>query len=657
MNSMELVQPFSRDTYPHSATEKRSAPLFCSELTGSVRLAILRARHYLLSEQQRDGSWQGRQSTDASLPSLLIFWLAFTERERDELAQRCAARVLDLQLPGGGWSRSIDGSVDLSTSVQAYFALKLVGVDPSSDGMARARAAIRRYGGADATDATTRYLLAMFGQTSYEVCPPVQADTKPPNVDSALIGPVAIIASRQLTQNIGIERGVRELFLQHPSEWKAIDLSLRRSGAAPIARRLTSIASRWMQRRSWKPRLRATTQLEEQLQRCCASDPLRKLRFEELVWRMFALKAMGFDYNSYELKACEEQLDSMLFDDKDANTVLPQPATAAGEDTALVARSLLESGTTWDHAAIVRAVRNLFEALEEIGPSLPRLADFCNWLMVAQYRDVTAADSGLPPDMELYWDSFEDESTEAAAADADIHRLVANSVQQLLLRQNPDGGWGEQGIDCAKRPISSLTMTCRVLDALRAIEKRDAGEARKRAAAFLRDAQCADGGWAGDAESRKVAATACALRGLLAAGVAIDDDEFIAGVNWLIIQQHRGGGWSEGALSGEINADDTASITLTALVLLVLVDAGHATHATVRRAVTFLIDSQNDDGRWTDSSFFDWDAESQRYFQNELHATAVPLLALSRWAVAALSDQSDTEHEIQLRLVGTSAEH
>ncbi len=75
--------------------------------------------------------------------------------------------------PSGGWAIYPGGSVDISASVKAYFALKLTGHDPGSEPMQRARAAISPHGGADAVNSFTRFYLALLGQISYDQCPAV----------------------------------------------------------------------------------------------------------------------------------------------------------------------------------------------------------------------------------------------------------------------------------------------------------------------------------------------------------------------------------------------------------------------------------------------------------------------------------------------------
>ncbi|MFX8067431.1 hypothetical protein ABTK78_20310, partial [Acinetobacter baumannii] len=55
-----------------------------------------------------------------------------------------------------GWSLFHAGAFDISASVKAYYALKMIGDDIDAPHMARARAAIHRAGGAAAVNVFTR---------------------------------------------------------------------------------------------------------------------------------------------------------------------------------------------------------------------------------------------------------------------------------------------------------------------------------------------------------------------------------------------------------------------------------------------------------------------------------------------------------------------
>jgi len=63
------------------------------------------------------------------------------------------------------------GGFDMSASVKAYFALKMIGEDADAQHMRRARDAIMARGGASQSNAFTRVLLALYGVMSWNSVP------------------------------------------------------------------------------------------------------------------------------------------------------------------------------------------------------------------------------------------------------------------------------------------------------------------------------------------------------------------------------------------------------------------------------------------------------------------------------------------------------
>src|SRR5262249_31754314 len=73
---------------------------------------------------------------------------------------RIAAYLTRIQRADGGWPLFHDGAFDMSASVKAYFALKMIGHPVDAEHMRRARAAILARGGAGNSNVFTRVLLA-----------------------------------------------------------------------------------------------------------------------------------------------------------------------------------------------------------------------------------------------------------------------------------------------------------------------------------------------------------------------------------------------------------------------------------------------------------------------------------------------------------------
>ena len=70
----------------------------------------------------------------------------------------------------GGWPLFRDGAFDISATVKAYFALKMIGDAVDADHMRRAREAVLARGGAERANVFTRIMLALFGVIPWRAC-------------------------------------------------------------------------------------------------------------------------------------------------------------------------------------------------------------------------------------------------------------------------------------------------------------------------------------------------------------------------------------------------------------------------------------------------------------------------------------------------------
>ena len=87
------------------------------------------------------------------------------------LEQKIAVYLRRIQGAHGGWPLFRDGEFDMSATVKAYFALKMIGDAPQAPHMHRAREAIRLRGGAERANVFTRCLLALYGIVPWRAVP------------------------------------------------------------------------------------------------------------------------------------------------------------------------------------------------------------------------------------------------------------------------------------------------------------------------------------------------------------------------------------------------------------------------------------------------------------------------------------------------------
>ncbi|HLX98966.1 MAG TPA: prenyltransferase/squalene oxidase repeat-containing protein, partial [Roseiarcus sp.] len=133
---------------------------------------ISRATEALLARQHEDGHWCFELEADATIPSEYVLLRHFRGEAPDlELERLIAVYLRRIQGDHGGWPLVHAGPFDISASVKAYFALKMIGDDTQAPHMARAREAILAHGGAARSNVFTRFLLALYGAIPWRGVP------------------------------------------------------------------------------------------------------------------------------------------------------------------------------------------------------------------------------------------------------------------------------------------------------------------------------------------------------------------------------------------------------------------------------------------------------------------------------------------------------
>src|SRR4051812_19947083 len=130
----------------------------------------------LLQQQKRDGHWVFELEADTTISAEYILLRHYLGEPDEALEAKIAAYLRRLQGPHGGWSLFPGGPLNISASVKAYFALKIVGDSPESAHLRRAREAIHAHGGAGRTNVFTRILLALFGVVPWTAVPIVPVE-------------------------------------------------------------------------------------------------------------------------------------------------------------------------------------------------------------------------------------------------------------------------------------------------------------------------------------------------------------------------------------------------------------------------------------------------------------------------------------------------
>ena len=134
--------------------------------------SIESATEALLARQRPDGHWVFELEADATIPAEYVLLRHYLGEPVDAaLEAKIAAYLRRIQGAHGGWPQFADGDLDVSATVKAYFALKMIGEPIDADHMRRAREAVLARGGAARANVFTRIMLALFGFIPWRAVP------------------------------------------------------------------------------------------------------------------------------------------------------------------------------------------------------------------------------------------------------------------------------------------------------------------------------------------------------------------------------------------------------------------------------------------------------------------------------------------------------
>src|SRR3954464_11841089 len=140
--------------------------------SAALEKSISSATEALLGYRQADGHFVFELEADATIPSEYVLLRHYLAEPVDAVLEGKIANYLRrIQGAHGGWPLVHAGPFDMSASVKAYFALKMIGDAVDAPHMVRAREAIRSRGGAVHSNVFTRFMLSMFGVLTWRSVP------------------------------------------------------------------------------------------------------------------------------------------------------------------------------------------------------------------------------------------------------------------------------------------------------------------------------------------------------------------------------------------------------------------------------------------------------------------------------------------------------
>lgn len=619
--------------------------------------AIGAACQALFAQQQPDGHWLYELEADATIPAEYILLRAY-RGEPDNLAleRKIGNYLRRIQGAHGGWPLFHDGEFDMSASVKAYFALKMIGDAPEAPHMTRARKAILARGGAIHSNVFTRILLALFGILRWGSVPamPVEIVLLPRWFPFHLSKVsywartvmVPLLVLQTLRPRAKNPRGVTidELFREPPEtiglaakaphqSWgwfaffRAVDL---------VVRPLAAMSPRRLRQRA------IDAAAEFVSERLNGKDGLGAI-FPAMANAVMMFDVLGGPENEKKAAIARDSVERLLVIKDDE--AYCQPCLSPVWDTVLAAQALLEEGSP---ASVARARKSL------------------EWLLPLQELDVEgdwiARRPGLRPGgwafqyANPHYPDLDDTAVILMAMDRARREGVGDKFDAAIDRgvewvkgmQSSNGGWAAFDVDNIYEYLNNIPFAdhgalvdpptedvgARCVSMLAQLGESQA-PAVARGIDYLRNKQLSEGSWYGRWGLNYIYGTWSVLCALNAAGVPSTDTAIRKAAAWLVKIQNADGGWGEDGSSYKLDyrgyEPSPSTASQTAWALLGLMACGEASHPAVAQGIQYLLRTQDDDGLWNEERFTGTGFPRVFYLRYHGYRKYFPLWALARY--------------------------
>ena len=618
----------------------------------AIDRAVDRAAAALTAAQRPDGHWVFELEADCTIPAEYVLLRHYLGEPVDQVLEAKIGRYLRrIQSPvHDGWSLFHAGGFDVSASVKAYYALKMIGDDPQAPHMVRARTAILAAGGAAAVNVFTRIQLALFDAGPWSTVP-----TMPPEL--ILLPrwfPIHLSKMSYWARTVVVPLLV--LCALKPVARNAKGIKVDELYTGETVRAGTRAADpKWLWTKSFNALDRLLkagdglwpTKLRQRAIRTCEAWVVERLNGEDglgAIYPAMANSVMMFDLLGYApdhpARAIARQSVENLLVIKDDEAYC-QPCVSPVWDTALAAHAMLEAGGEGNIASADAAL---------------------DWLKPRQVLDVAGDWAEERPGVRpggwafqynnAHYPDLDDTAVVVMAMDraGRADRMpIDRGVEWTVGLQSKNGGWGAFDADNAYDYLNNLPfadhgalldpptadVSARCVSMLAQLGERPDSPRMAAAIDYLRREQEPEGSWFGRWGVNYIYGTWSVLCALNAAGFDQADPMVARAAAWLNAIQNSDGGWGEDCNSydldrtGHVPAPSTAS--QTAWALLGLMAAGEVDSQAVARGIDWLAANQDSDGLWGQEYYTGGGFPRVFYLRYHGYPKYFPLWAIARY--------------------------
>jgi len=657
-SSLDLAQ----DTQKQAA-ESQSLKTLESLFSGRLDRGITAAQQHLLSLQNPEGYWWSELEANVSITAEVVLLHKIWGTGNSRPLKKAENYLRAHQRPHGGWELFYDDGGDLSTSVEAYMGLRLLGVSATDPALVRAKAFILSQGGISKTRIFTKFHLALVGCYDWRGLPslppwimllehpfPVNIYELSSWARSSTV-PLLVVFDNKPVYPINPAFNLNELYaegienvrweLPESSDWS--DAFLWLDQGFKFAESLDLVPFR-------KEGIRQAEQWI--LERQEASGDWGGI-IPAMLNSMLALRALDYDVNDPVVQRGFQAIDDFAVETDDTYWI--QPCVSPVWDTALALRALSESGISEGEAVVQAGEWLLKKQILDYGDWAVKNPQGRpgGWAFEFENRFYPDVDDTAVVVMALQGITLPNEALKKGA--------IARARRWIATMQCNTGGWAAFDINNdqdwlnaipygdlkAMIDPSTADVTARVLEMhAHLLPDRDLALSSTRTQnglRYLARQQETDGSWFGRWGVNYIYGTSGAISALALVNPERYRSQIHRGADWFVTCQNRDGGWGETCQSykdSSLKGKGPSTSSQTAWALLGLLDADAAIgldamgQAAIKRGIQHLLTTQGENGAWRETEYTGTGFPGHFYLRYHLYPQVFPLMALGRYGLA-----------------------
>lgn len=676
-------------------TESEVSKTSILKVNNGLQSTIAAAGAWLLDQQLSDGHWCAELESNATITAEYVFMKQALGLNLNDHSKKVIQYFSKTQKSDGSWGIAWNHAGDVSTTVEVYLALRILGHELSSNEMVKAKEYILKEGGIAKVRIFTRINLACFGLFPWSAIPVIPPEfiflppQSPVNIYSlsswarSTMVPLFIIFHHKPIFALPNGKSSNNKWLDHlwldPSQkdipycepWMDV---LRNEGVGyksfftaadtllkkvenirfhPNVKKLKSVLQKIADSSAPLKPIFSKASLRKTAVEQCEDWILERQEesgdwagiFPPMVNGVIALYLNGHDLSAPCLKKGLEAIERFAIDDSLGFRV--QACVSPVWDTVLSMIGLIDCG---------------FEA------NSPRMVQARKWIeneqLIVPYGDWRVYNPDGPPggwafEYENSWYPDVDDTAAVVIAllkqqpDSKSSQVVRDAVAWLVSMQNKDGGWAAFDKENDKQflnqiPFSDMESLCdpsspdvtgRVLEAFGILDDPSLRDVCAKGIEYLRNSQERQGSWFGRWGVNYIYGTSNVLCSLHRQGYSLEEPMIQKAVQWLLSKQNPDGGWGESLESYKDKnkmGEGVSTASQTAWALMGLLCFSNPTDDTIQNGITWLthhqIKSGEEAGTWEENEFTGTGFPNHFYLRYHYYRHFFPMMALGRYA-------------------------